>query len=136
ILKISGKVHSREKDASSLQKLLSNGLGTQSNSGIGARLLNFPGSIIKPIFYRAWQSENMSASSLVAEAVWKAIESTGSERKLKSQFSFYVVRLGRRRIPEEGGCKHQLAARLASSLGACIEVKVSDEQLALLLSKL
>ena len=33
-------------------------------------------------------------------------------------------------------CKHQLAARLAASLGACIEVKVSDEKLALLLSKL
>jgi hypothetical protein len=33
-------------------------------------------------------------------------------------------------------CKHQLAARLAASLGACVEVKVSDEQLALLLSKL
>ncbi|XVE93474.1 hypothetical protein REPUB_Repub01dG0195900 [Reevesia pubescens] len=33
-------------------------------------------------------------------------------------------------------CKHQLAARLAGSLGACVEVKVSDEQLALLLSEL
>ena len=33
-------------------------------------------------------------------------------------------------------CKHQLAARLAACLGACVEVKVSDEQLALLLSKL
>ncbi|XP_058190268.1 uncharacterized protein LOC131307659 [Rhododendron vialii] len=33
-------------------------------------------------------------------------------------------------------CKHQLAARLAASLGACIDVKVSDKQLALLLSKL
>lgn len=33
-------------------------------------------------------------------------------------------------------CKHQLAARLAASLGACIEVQVSDEELALLLSKL
>lgn len=33
-------------------------------------------------------------------------------------------------------CKHQLAARLAASLGACIEDKVSDEQLALMLSKL
>ncbi|KAL6528104.1 hypothetical protein OROHE_015054 [Orobanche hederae] len=30
-------------------------------------------------------------------------------------------------------CKHQLAARLASSTGTCIEVKVSDEELALLL---
>ncbi|KAL5561343.1 hypothetical protein UlMin_031090 [Ulmus minor] len=33
-------------------------------------------------------------------------------------------------------CKHQLAARLAASLGTCIEVKVSDEELALLLSSL
>ncbi|KAG6600296.1 Zinc finger SWIM domain-containing protein 7, partial [Cucurbita argyrosperma subsp. sororia] len=33
-------------------------------------------------------------------------------------------------------CKHQLAARLAASLGACIEVKVSDEELAILLSNL
>lgn len=33
-------------------------------------------------------------------------------------------------------CKHQLAARLATCLGACVDVKVSDEQLALLLSKL
>ncbi|XP_031261175.1 zinc finger SWIM domain-containing protein 7 isoform X2 [Pistacia vera] len=33
-------------------------------------------------------------------------------------------------------CKHQLAARLAAALGACIEIKVSDEQLALLLAKL
>ncbi|KAB1208482.1 Zinc finger SWIM domain-containing protein 7 [Morella rubra] len=33
-------------------------------------------------------------------------------------------------------CKHQLAARLAASLGACIEVKVSDEQLVILLSNL
>ncbi|KAH7836284.1 hypothetical protein Vadar_034326 [Vaccinium darrowii] len=33
-------------------------------------------------------------------------------------------------------CKHQLAARLAASLGACTDVKVSDKQLALLLSKL
>ncbi|XP_042982490.1 zinc finger SWIM domain-containing protein 7 isoform X4 [Carya illinoinensis] len=33
-------------------------------------------------------------------------------------------------------CKHQLAARLALSLGVFIEVKVSDEQLAVLLSKL
>ncbi|KAL6548721.1 hypothetical protein OROGR_008487 [Orobanche gracilis] len=32
-------------------------------------------------------------------------------------------------------CKHQLAARLASSTGTCIEVKVSDEDLALLLSE-
>ena len=33
-------------------------------------------------------------------------------------------------------CKHQLAARLAASLGACVEVTVPDEELALLLSKL
>lgn len=33
-------------------------------------------------------------------------------------------------------CKHQLAARLASSLGTCTEVKVSDEQLAVLFSNL
>ncbi|KAM4093250.1 hypothetical protein ACB094_06G100600 [Castanea mollissima] len=33
-------------------------------------------------------------------------------------------------------CKHQLATKLAASLGTCIEVKVSDEKLALLLSKL
>ncbi|XP_010028385.1 zinc finger SWIM domain-containing protein 7 [Eucalyptus grandis] len=33
-------------------------------------------------------------------------------------------------------CKHQLAARLAESLGACTEVRVSDEQLAVLLSNL
>jgi len=31
-------------------------------------------------------------------------------------------------------CKHQLAARLAASLGSYAEVKVSDEELALLLS--
>lgn len=33
-------------------------------------------------------------------------------------------------------CKHQIAARLAASLGACVDVKVSDEELALLLSKI
>lgn len=33
-------------------------------------------------------------------------------------------------------CKHQLAARLAASTATCIDVKVSDEELALLLSKL
>lgn len=32
-------------------------------------------------------------------------------------------------------CKHQLAARLAASLGSYVEVKVSDEELAMLLSK-
>ncbi|KAI3753062.1 hypothetical protein L2E82_25107 [Cichorium intybus] len=33
-------------------------------------------------------------------------------------------------------CKHQLAARLAVSLGTYVDVKVSDEQLAFLLAKL
>ena len=33
-------------------------------------------------------------------------------------------------------CKHQLAARLAVSLGTCVDMKVSDEQLAELLAKL
>ncbi|XP_022898461.1 zinc finger SWIM domain-containing protein 7-like [Olea europaea var. sylvestris] len=33
-------------------------------------------------------------------------------------------------------CKHQLAARLSASTGVCIDVKVSDEELAFLLSKL
>ncbi|KAI3413123.1 uncharacterized protein J3R85_016485, partial [Psidium guajava] len=33
-------------------------------------------------------------------------------------------------------CKHQLAARLAASVGTCTEVRVSDEQLAVLFSKL
>ncbi|XP_031378837.1 zinc finger SWIM domain-containing protein 7-like isoform X2 [Punica granatum] len=33
-------------------------------------------------------------------------------------------------------CKHQLAARLAASLRSCREVKISDEQLAFLLSEL
>ncbi|KAG5577071.1 hypothetical protein H5410_057205 [Solanum commersonii] len=33
-------------------------------------------------------------------------------------------------------CKHQLAARLASSLGTCIDVKMSDHDLALMLSHL
>ncbi|EEF42882.1 conserved hypothetical protein [Ricinus communis] len=33
-------------------------------------------------------------------------------------------------------CKHQLAARLASVLGTCVDVAVSDEELALLLVKL
>ncbi|KAJ6896285.1 hypothetical protein NC651_022485 [Populus alba x Populus x berolinensis] len=37
---------------------------------------------------------------------------------------------------ENNFCKHQLAARLAAALGAFIDVKVSDEQLALLLIKL
>ncbi|KAL2537247.1 hypothetical protein Fot_18638 [Forsythia ovata] len=33
-------------------------------------------------------------------------------------------------------CKHQLAARLSASTSVCIDVKVSDEELAFLLSKL
>ncbi|KAI3675339.1 hypothetical protein L1987_84928 [Smallanthus sonchifolius] len=33
-------------------------------------------------------------------------------------------------------CKHQLAARVAVSLGTCVDVKVSDEQLAHLLANL
>ncbi|KAH6767073.1 zinc finger SWIM domain protein [Perilla frutescens var. hirtella] len=37
---------------------------------------------------------------------------------------------------EELCCKHQLAARLAASTATCIDVKVSDDELALLLSKL
>ncbi|XP_008236417.1 PREDICTED: zinc finger SWIM domain-containing protein 7 [Prunus mume] len=132
----------------------------------------------------------MSASSLVAEAVWKAIESTGSvtddqlsilhflfgknleratrivdQRGVKRVLGepsgrsiFQVVGESRRKEEyfcfaehycacysffydivnrgEQLCCKHQLAARLAASLGACVEVKVSDEQLAVLLSKL
>ncbi|KAB2635977.1 zinc finger SWIM domain-containing protein 7-like [Pyrus ussuriensis x Pyrus communis] len=130
-----------------------------------------------------------NASSLVAEAVWKAIESTRSvtddqlsvlhflfgknwERATRivdqsgikrvlgepsGRSIFQVVGESRRKEEyfcfaeqycacysffydtinkgEQLCCKHQLAARLAASLGACIEVKVSDEQLALLLSK-
>ncbi|KAK4563329.1 hypothetical protein RGQ29_005729 [Quercus rubra] len=132
----------------------------------------------------------MSASILVAEAVWKDIESTRSvsndqlsilhflfgknferatrivdQRGVKrisgepsGRFIFQVVGESRRKEEyfcfaecycacysffydivnrgEQLCCKHQLAARLAASLGACIEVKVSDEKLALLLSKL
>ncbi|KAF3435523.1 hypothetical protein FNV43_RR22612 [Rhamnella rubrinervis] len=132
----------------------------------------------------------MSASSLVADAVWKEIESTGSVsddqlsilhflfgknferatrivdqrgvKRVSGQPSgrsvFQVVGESRRKEEylcfaeqfcacysffydivnrgEQLCCKHQLAARLAASLGACIEVQVSDEELALLLSKL
>lgn len=46
-------------------------------------------------------------------------------------FFYDVVNRG-----EQLCCKHQLAARLAASLGAYLEVKVSDEELAMLLSKL
>ncbi|XP_050365947.1 uncharacterized protein LOC126784527 [Argentina anserina] len=132
----------------------------------------------------------MSASSLVAEAVWKAIESAGSvtdEHLSTLHFLFgknleratrIVDQRGVKRIVGEPSgrsifqvvgesqrkeeyfcfaehycacysffydivnrgeqlcCKHQLAARLAAALGASIDDKVSDEQLALLLSKL
>ncbi|XP_021911244.1 zinc finger SWIM domain-containing protein 7 isoform X4 [Carica papaya] len=132
----------------------------------------------------------MSASSLVAEAVWKAIEDTRSvtedqlsilhflfgknleratrivdQRGVKrisgepsGRSIFQVVGESRRKEEypcfaenycgcysffydvvnkgEQLCCKHQLAARFAASLGVCIEVKVSDEQLALLLSQL
>ncbi|XP_013585885.1 PREDICTED: zinc finger SWIM domain-containing protein 7 isoform X1 [Brassica oleracea var. oleracea] len=37
---------------------------------------------------------------------------------------------------EQQCCKHQLAARMASSLGAYSEIEVSDEQLAVMLSKI
>nr|GMC87727.1 zinc finger SWIM domain-containing protein 7 [Ipomoea batatas] len=46
-------------------------------------------------------------------------------------FFYDVVNRG-----EQLCCKHQLAARLAKSLGACIEVMVSDEELAVMLSQL
>ncbi|KAK7259896.1 hypothetical protein RIF29_25511 [Crotalaria pallida] len=46
-------------------------------------------------------------------------------------FFYDVVNRG-----EQLCCKHQIAVRLATSLGACIEVKVSDEELALLLCKI
>ncbi|XP_022983272.1 zinc finger SWIM domain-containing protein 7 isoform X2 [Cucurbita maxima] len=132
----------------------------------------------------------MSASTLVAEAVWKQIESTRSVtddqlsilhflfgknferatrivdqsgvKKISGEPSgrsiFQVVGESRRKeeyfcFPEnfcacysffydivnrgeQLCCKHQLAARLAASLGACVEVKVSDEELAILLSNL
>ncbi|XP_031261177.1 zinc finger SWIM domain-containing protein 7 isoform X4 [Pistacia vera] len=132
----------------------------------------------------------MRASSLVAESLWKSIESTRSvsedqlstlyflfgknlekatrivdQKGVKtisgepsSRFIFQVMGESRRKeeyycfaehycacysffydIVNKGEqlfCKHQLAARLAAALGACIEIKVSDEQLALLLAKL
>lgn len=37
---------------------------------------------------------------------------------------------------EQQCCKHQLAARMASSLGAYSEIEVSDEHLAVMLSKI
>ncbi|KAK3192987.1 hypothetical protein Dsin_024297 [Dipteronia sinensis] len=138
----------------------------------------------------------MSASSLVAESVWRSIESTRSElilltvtdeqlsilhflfgknferatrivdqrgvKRISGEPSkrsiFQVVGESRRKeeyfcfaehycacysffydIVNKGEqlcCKHQLAARLAAALGAGVEVKVSDEQLAQLLVKL
>ncbi|KGN52782.1 zinc finger SWIM domain-containing protein 7 isoform X1 [Cucumis sativus] len=132
----------------------------------------------------------MSASIVVAEAVWKQIESTRlvtddqlsilhflfgknferatrivDQRGVKkisghpsTRSIFQVVGESRRKeeylcFPEnfcacysffydivnrgeQLCCKHQLAARLAASVGACIEVKVSDEELAILLSNL
>ncbi|KAI9180463.1 hypothetical protein LWI28_005026 [Acer negundo] len=132
----------------------------------------------------------MSASRLVAESVWRSIESTRSvtdeqlsilhflfgknfvratrivdQRGVKrisgepsERSIFQVVGESRRKeeyfcfaehycacysffydIVNKGEqlcCKHQLAARLAAALGTCVEVKVSDEQLAQLLVKL
>ncbi|KAK6916352.1 hypothetical protein RJ641_019213 [Dillenia turbinata] len=46
-------------------------------------------------------------------------------------FFYDVVNKG-----EQLCCKHQLAARLAEAIGACTDLKVSDEELAILLSKL
>ncbi|XP_009787464.1 uncharacterized protein LOC107784698 [Nicotiana tabacum] len=37
---------------------------------------------------------------------------------------------------EQLSCKHQLAVRLASSLGACVDFTISDDELALMLSQL
>ncbi|KAL7591494.1 uncharacterized protein LOC111904249 [Lactuca sativa] len=48
-------------------------------------------------------------------------------------YSFFYDIVNKR---EQLCCKHQLAARLAVSLGTCVDVKVSDEQLAYLLAKL
>ncbi|KAL3515349.1 hypothetical protein ACH5RR_022251 [Cinchona calisaya] len=132
----------------------------------------------------------MKTSSLVAERVWKDIQSTGSVtndqlsilhflfgknlekatrivdqsgvKRISGQSSgrsiFQVVGESKRKeeylcFPEhycgcysffydivnrgeQLCCKHQIAARLAASLGACLDVQVSDEELALLLSKL
>ncbi|KAF5733189.1 hypothetical protein HS088_TW17G00729 [Tripterygium wilfordii] len=81
------------------------------------------------------RKSRMSASSLVAETV------VGESRRKEEYlcfpehycacYSFFydIVNRG-----EQLSCKHQLAARLAASLGICIEVKVPDEQLAQLLS--
>ncbi|GAB2292147.1 hypothetical protein Dimus_026398 [Dionaea muscipula] len=130
------------------------------------------------------------ASNLVAETVWRSIESTHSvtdeqlailhflfgknlERAIRIVEQMGVTRIssqpscraifqvvGESRTKEEYFCfpehycacysffydivnrgeqlccKHQLAARLAASLGACVDVKVPDDELALLLSQL
>ncbi|RHN65462.1 putative Zinc finger, SWIM-type [Medicago truncatula] len=132
----------------------------------------------------------MSASNLVADQVWKQIESTQTvnddqlyilhflfgknfegatrivdQRGVKKisgdpsgRFIFQVTGESRKKDQylcfaenfcacysffydvvnrgEQLCCKHQLAARLAASLGSYVEVKVSDEELALLLSKI
>ncbi|KAL2335811.1 hypothetical protein Fmac_010257 [Flemingia macrophylla] len=132
----------------------------------------------------------MSASSLVAETIWKEIESTrtvnddqlwtlhflfgknfeGAARIVdqrgvskisahpSGRFIFQVTGESRRKDHylcfaenfcacysffydvvnrgEQLCCKHQLAARLAVSLGSYAEAKVSDEELAVLLSKI
>ncbi|KAK7401477.1 hypothetical protein VNO78_12995 [Psophocarpus tetragonolobus] len=132
----------------------------------------------------------MSASSLVAEAIWKQIDSThtvnddqlwtlhflfgknfeGATRIVdqrgvtkisahpSGRFIYQVTGESRRKEQylcfaenfcacysffydvvnrgEQLCCKHQLAARLAASLGSYVEVKVSDEELAVLLSKI
>ncbi|CAO2824359.1 unnamed protein product [Amaranthus hypochondriacus] len=132
----------------------------------------------------------MRASTMVAEAVWKGIESTHSvtddqlevlhflfgknferatrivdQRGVKrlcgvpsGRTIFQVVGESRKKEEylcfaenycgcysffydivnrgEQLCCKHQLAARLASCLGVCIEVKLPDEEIAMLLSKL
>lgn len=51
-------------------------------------------------------------------------------------YQYYFFSLNYRFLCRDSQCKHQLAARLAASLGSFIEVEVSDEELALLLSKL
>ncbi|KAM7249971.1 hypothetical protein ACFE04_021854 [Oxalis oulophora] len=48
-------------------------------------------------------------------------------------YSFFYDTVNR---GEQLCCKHQLAARLSASLNTCLQVTVSDEQLALLLSKI
>ncbi|GAU16384.1 hypothetical protein TSUD_117330 [Trifolium subterraneum] len=112
----------------------------------------------------------MSASNLVADQVWKEIQSThtvNEDQLYILHFLFGKNFEGATRIVDQRGvkrisgqpsgrlqgnpgkktsiyvllktfapCKHQLAARLAASLGSYVEVKVADEELALLLSKI